>query len=163
MDTGCVSHTDNSSPDAKAGRRFLGPWRGELEESTQEAKQMTTVQTVGAVSGVPGNGLPLIGNPSTVTLDRAFKCASCRRGRPAGGVGGSLATSADLLIKRQSSCRSTSDGKCRQRGRSGRRNLGHSGQSMYLKRNGYRAQPLRRVTSRKSQTAKRCAPSEFPP
>src|SRR6266550_2422607 len=88
---------------------------------------MTTAQAVGAVSGESGGMVRhrLAGHqPQRSPTPSAYRAGN--EGKQM-GQGASSATFADPLLQRQSSRRSTSDGKQRQENpRGGPRNLGHS-------------------------------------
>src|ERR1700758_2138278 len=99
----------------------------ELDKSAHEAKQMTTAQAVGAVSREAAEWYAI---RLADHQPQRSPTASAYRARNEGkqmGQGASPATFADPLLQRQSSRRSTSDGKQWQENPGcGPRNLGYT-------------------------------------
>src|SRR6266851_10227518 len=98
----------------------------ELDESAHEAKQMTTAQAVGAVSREAAEWYAIDWRAINRNVRRLQVRIVQATKASRSGQGASPATFADPLLQRQSSRRSTSDGKQWQENpRCGPRNLGH--------------------------------------
>ena len=130
VDTGCVSHTDNITG-RESGQTFLLVLHTrELDESTHEAKQMTTVQTVGAVSRDAAEWFAIdwqAVNRNVRRLQVAYRARRLRQVR-----WNKVKALQRLLTCSDSgkvlAVRRVTENDGQENPRSGRRNLGHSGE-----------------------------------